>query len=166
MNIIVIYQSNTGFTAQYAKWIAEALNCECKTLKQVSKKELEAYNHVIFGGWIMGDMISGLSKMLSIQPCPTAVFAVGSTPAFEEVIQGIKTQNKLSEIPFFYLEGGFHFDKLGFAQRILLKAIKKSVGKKENRSRQEDFMAQELGTSFDHSGQEQLVPLVEYMHSL
>lgn len=62
--------------------------------------------------------------------------------------------------PLFCMVGGFRFEELGFAKKMLLKALKKVVAKKENRSRQEDFMAQALGTSFDHATQEQIHPLV------
>lgn len=161
MNTIVIYESKTGFTAQYAQWIAEELGCESVSLKQITKENLNQYDKIIFGGRIMANMIMGLDKLSGMTSNLTAVFAVGATPAYEEVIQAIKTQNKLSDVSFFYMEGGFHFEQLGFAQQILLKTLKKSVAKKENPSRQEAFMAQALGTSFDHSEKNQIYPLVE-----
>lgn len=160
MKTIVVYQSKTGFTEQYAKWIAEALGCTAKPLKQVSQAELQGYEQMIFGGWIMGNMVMGLNKLRAMA-APAAVFAVGSTPAYEEVVEKIKAQNNLDNIPLFYLVGGFRFDKLGFAQRLLLKVLKKSTAKNENRDRQGDFMAQVLGTSFEHIDREQISPLVD-----
>lgn len=160
MQTIVIYNSKTGFTKQYAQWIAEALNCSCKPLKNVSAAELQDFDKIIFGGWIMGNMIMGLDKLRGMAK-PAAVFAVGSTPAYEEVIAQINEQNKMDGVPLFYMEGGFHFEELGFAQKMLLKALKKSTAKKENRDRQGDFMVQALGTSFDHTDREQILPLVE-----
>lgn len=102
----------------------------------------------------------GLDKLRKMAT-PVAVFAVGATPAYEEVIAQISEQNKMDGTPLFYMEGGFRFEKLGFAQKTLLKTLKRSVAKKEDRNRQEDFMAQALGTSFDHTDQEQILPLVE-----
>lgn len=161
MNIIVIYESATGFTEQYAKWIADSLDCSCMPLKQVSKTELTPFSHVIFGGWVMGNGIMGLEKMRNMVQ-PYAVFAVGSTPPYDEVVSVIAELNHLNDIPLFYLEGGFRFEKLGFFKKVILKTLKKAVSKKENRSRQDDFMAQMLGTSFDHATREQLLPLIEY----
>lgn len=161
MSTIVIYESATGFTKRYAQWIAEALQCDCKELKQLSLNEIENVDRVIFGGWIMGSGIMGLEKLRG-RTQPFAVFAVGSSPAYEEVISVIKEQNKIGDTPLFYMEGGFQFEKLGFAKKTILKMLKKAVAKKENPNRQEAFMAQALGTSFDHSGREQILPLIEY----
>ena len=115
MNRIVVYESSTGFTEQYANWIAEELKCQSKPLKHISQKELLNYDQIIFGGWIMGNGIMGLEKLKGIA-VPTVVFAVGATPYFDEVVDVIREQNKLNEIPFFYLTGGFRFEKLGFAK--------------------------------------------------
>lgn len=56
---------------------------------------------------------------------PSAVFAVGSTPAYEEVVEKIRNLNQLEQVPLFYMEGGFRLERLGFLQRILLKTLKK-----------------------------------------
>lgn len=67
MKTIIIYESGTGFTEQYAKWISEALDCECKKLKKVSPSELKEFDRIVFGGWIIGGGIMGLEKMRSIK---------------------------------------------------------------------------------------------------
>ena len=91
------------------------------------------------------------------------VFAVGSTPAYEEVVEKIRNLNQLEQVPLFYMEGGFRLERLGFLQRILLKTLKKATAKKENRSRQEEFMLQNLGESFDNSDEKQIEELVKYL---
>lgn len=161
MKTMVVYESATGFTEQYAKWIAKELDCQCKPLKQVTGMELADYERVIFGGWIMGNGIMGLEKLRGMAK-PYAVFAVGASPSYDEVVAVIKEQNKLGEIPMFYMAGGFRFEKLGFLKKTILRTLKKSVSKKEKRSRQEDFMAQMLGTSFDYTEKAYILPLVEY----
>ena len=161
MKTIIIYESGTGFTEQYAKWISEALDCECKKLKKVSPSELKEFDRIVFGGWIIGGGIMGLEKMRSIKK-PFAVFAVGATLESKEIVSAIKTQNKLDDIPLFYMTGGFRFEKLNFLYRAMLKTLKKIVAKKTDRTSQEEFMAQYLGTSFDHSEKSQIMPLVEY----
>ncbi|MDO4548602.1 MAG: flavodoxin domain-containing protein [Clostridia bacterium] len=165
MKDIVVYESATGFTERYAKWIAEALDCEAKPLKHTSGEEISGFERVVFGGWIMGNGIVGLDKLKGMAS-PVAVFAVGSTPAFDEVISSVKVQNKLDDTPMFYMVGGFRFEKLGFAKRMILKALKKSVAKKKAPNRQEAFMAEALTTSFDNSSREQIIPLVQFVKSL
>jgi len=48
--ILVTYKSVTGFTKQYAKWIAEELDCTMMEWKDVSAKTMSEYDTVIFGG--------------------------------------------------------------------------------------------------------------------
>lgn len=165
MNTVIIYNSKTGFTKQYAHWMSETIGCPAKSLSEVSEDTLRTYDNVIYGGWVMGGMITGFEKLKEKQNV-AAVFAVGATPAYEEVISAIKEQNKLGDIPLFYLQGGMQFDKLGLFQRGMLKMLKKMVTKKDNRTRQDEFMAEALGTSFDHSSKEQIKSLVDWYQAM
>ena len=168
MKTVVIYESGTGFTKQYAQWISEELHCDCVNRKKISKKEILNYDRIIYGGWIFGGQIMGLKEIREISS-PFAVFAVGCSPSnFEEVTNQIKIMNTVgleNQIPFFYLEGGLHFEKLGFFKKFILKAIKKVVNQKIEKTRQEEFMAQNLATSFDHSDKTQIKELVDYCNN-
>lgn len=161
MKTIVVYESGTGFTAQYAEWIAEAVGGVCAPLKKVTKDEIASFDRIIFGGWIFGNGIMGFQKLLSMAK-PFAVFAVGSMPSSEDVVSAIQKQNSIGDIPFFYFEGGFHFEKLGFFKKAILKMLKKSLLKKENKTPTDEFMAKYLCTSFDHSSKDKILPLVEF----
>ena len=50
MKTIVIYNSQTGFTKRYAQWIAEAAGADCLALSDAKKKDLTAYEAIIYGG--------------------------------------------------------------------------------------------------------------------
>lgn len=162
MKTIVLYESGTGFTAQYADWIAKTLDCNCLPLKEFSAKK-ETYDRIVFGGWVFGSNIMGLDKLQKLGLKPAAVFAVGASPNNDEICQQISSQNKLKELPFFYFQGGFRFEKLSFIQRSMLKMVKKSVDKKEDKTPQDIFMSQVLGTSFDACDKTAVVPLVTYL---
>ncbi len=58
---IVIYTSKRGSTEQYAKWIAEELDCVAisydSALKKGSGINLYDYDCIIYGGWIRGSGI-------------------------------------------------------------------------------------------------------------
>ena len=58
--VIVIYKSNTGFTAKYAKWIAEELNCNAVSLEQISLSEVAQYKAIVFGGGIHAGTVNGI----------------------------------------------------------------------------------------------------------
>ena len=63
MRVMVVYESGTGFTRQYAEWIGEDLNCPVKPVKEVSARMAGEYDLIIYGGWVMGNMIMGLGRM-------------------------------------------------------------------------------------------------------
>lgn len=57
MKTIIIYSSQTGFTKQYATWLAEDLGAELLTIVQAKKKSEEYFadaDAIIYGGWAMG----------------------------------------------------------------------------------------------------------------
>ena len=156
MKTIIVYESKTGFTERYARWAAESIGCECISLKDASKEKLMECDRVIFGGWIMANMISGLPKLREMGVSPAVVFAVGASPAFEEVIEQIREQNHLGKMPLFYFEGGIDYDRLGFVQRMMLKTMKKMTEKKKDMTRQEAAIVQLLAGNFDHTDRGQL----------
>ena len=130
---MVTYQSKTGFTKKYAEWISEELKCDNKEIKKVSKGEIEEYDLVIHGGWIMGGMIKGLDRVEKMNPKKLIVFGVGYTPKKEVDVNQIIEANKLGDIPFFYYEGGTNPEKMGFIGKTMVKMVtKKEVIYKDN----------------------------------
>ena len=170
MKRIVVYNSSTGFTKTYAEWIAQELNrnadeqCKLISMKSLGGISLEEYDEVIYGGWIMGGMITGLDKIKKKNPQKLVIFAVGSSPKTEQGEAKIKEQNHLEDIPLFYLEGGFRFEQLNFFIRMMLKIMKKSIAKKENKTETDLYMEKTLGTSFDHSDRNTIGTLIEYVN--
>ena len=61
MKTIVIYNSKTGFTKRYARWIADAAHADCMELSEAKKKNLTTYEAIIFGGWACAGSISKIS---------------------------------------------------------------------------------------------------------
>ena len=80
MQVLVTYQSKTGFTKKYAEWISEEIKCENQEIKKVNKEDIEKYDLIIHGGWIMGGKIMGLDKIMKLNPKQLIVFGVGYTP--------------------------------------------------------------------------------------
>lgn len=163
MKRVVVYQSSTGFTKQYAEWIAQELSCEAMPLKAVPSGMADEQDCIIFGGWVMGNMIMGLDKIRKSNAKKLVVFAVGSSREEEDIKDALISQNNLGDKPFFYMEGGFRFEKLNFIYKTILKTIKKSLMKKENKTEREKSMEQMLCTSFDHSDKKYIAPLISYV---
>lgn len=162
MSTIVVYQSKTGFTKQYAEWIAKSLSCEAKPIKQMKKEELSDYDLVIFGGWIMGNHISGLEKMRKMKPKQLVVFATGATNPGPEIEQTVREANQLGEQPFFYMQGGFRYERLSAFKKMMLQMVKKMIAKQEEKTEQTLFMERVIGTSFDQSDKKYTEGLIAY----
>ncbi len=163
MKELVVYQSSTGFTKQYADWIAQELHTEAVELKQAGRMDLSQYDRVIFGGWVMGNTIVGLDKVRHLRLKDFIVFAVGLSRDSQENRNVIVSVNKLEDIPFFYMPGGMRFDKLNFFVRFMLKKIKKSIAKKEQKTEQDMYMEQVLGTNFDISDKKYIGDLTGFV---
>lgn len=163
MKRIVIYHSSTGFTKRYAEWIAKELHCEAKALKKVSAKELAEQDRVIFGGWIMGNMIMGLNKIKKYGVKNLIIFAVGSNQPLDEVKEAIQNTNQLGSQPFFYMQGGIQFEKLGFIKRKMLGMVRNTIAKKEVKTPSDEYMLKALSGSFDALDQTQINALIDFV---
>lgn len=163
MKCLVVHESGTGFTKQYAEWIAEKISCEAKPLKKVKAVEAAEMDMIIFGGWIMGNMIMGLSKLQKMVPKQLVVFATGSSQTSNGVIERIVETNHLGDLPFFYMEGGFRHEQLGFMKKMMLSMVRKSIAKKTDKTEEDLYMEKALGASFDHSDKKYIEELVTYI---
>lgn len=136
MKVLVTYQSKTGFTKKYAEWISEELKCDLKELKSV--KDVNDYDLVIHGGWIMGGIIKGVKKIKKLNPKKLIVFGVGLTPKKNLNIDKMISDNKLEDTPFFYFEGGTNPKKMGIVGRTIVKFVtKKKVILEDNTKKEE-----------------------------
>lgn len=124
MKVLVVYQSKTGFTKKYAEWIAQELSCGLKLAKEVTEQDISSQDLIIYGGWIMGNMISSLDSIRKMPLKKLVTFGVGFSKKGECEAAIIET-NKLAEIPFFYMEGGLNPKKMGFFSRFIVKMVTK-----------------------------------------
>lgn len=111
MNTIVIYNSQTGFTERYAKWIAEAAGARCLSLSEAKKRNLEKYDAIVFGSWACAGGISKLGwfkgNLERWAGRKLIVFCVGASPMDSPDIAPALRQNftesELAKVKAFYL---------------------------------------------------------------
>lgn len=165
MKTMVVYQSSTGFTKQYAEWIASELGVKAENIKSVKSNDMEKYDFIIYGGWLSAGKIMGLNKLKKMNPKHIIVFGVGSAPIMEDSIKKLSNQNGVSEKECFYMPGGIRYEKLGFIYRNMLKAFAKTVDKKKNKTEIERDMAEHLKSSYDISDKRYIEDLIKYIRS-
>lgn len=165
MKRIVVYESGTGFTAKYAGWIAQRLGCEAKKFKNVKQGELETYDLVVYGGWIMAGMITGFNKIKTLNLKNLVVFAVGMSVSNDEVAERIAQQNQIERERLFYYEGGCKPEKLGFMKKMMLKMVKKSLEKKADKTA-DDLHMLETFKGADNTDKAAIEELIKYCEQI
>lgn len=174
MKNLIIYTSQTGFTAKYAKWMAEATGAECMELKEAKKKKpvfFDGYEKIIYGGWVMGGHVSKLQwfeeHLEAWKNKRLAVFAVGASPVESGTVAEFMEQTfggePWSGVARFYCQGGLNYDRMSAPNRMLMKMLKKSLDGKKDKTPQEEEMAQMIGSSYDISDRKHAEPVIAWI---
>lgn len=169
MKTIVIYNSQTGFTKRYAEWIAEATGADCLELSAAKRKNMDAYEAIIFGGWACAGSISKLNWFKSnIEKWPDKkliAFCVGGSPIENPEIEPALKQNfkesELKKINIFYCPGGFNYEKMSVTSRLMMKMFIKMLKSKKDKTHKEEEMIKLISTSYDISDRKYIDPILE-----
>ncbi|NLL75966.1 MAG: hypothetical protein GX235_01770 [Clostridiales bacterium] len=110
MKTIVVYNSKTGFSEKYGKWIAQELKCEAVSYKNMTPDKWKECDTIIYGGGVIAGKISGVDKVKArpeVKGKKLVVYTVGATPMdAREIIDTVKngnlTKEEQKDIPFFY----------------------------------------------------------------
>ena len=177
MRTAVIYKSKTGFVKRYAVWLAEELSADLLEASKVNINQLREYEIVIFGGSLHAVGIIGLELITKniekLEGKKLVVFATGASPSSEAVIEEIITNNippdQRSKIKFFYLRGGFNYDKLPLGDKVLMTLLKWKIRnkkkKKEELTRDEKGMLAAYSKPVDFTKKDHINEIVEYVNS-
>ncbi|MBD5444044.1 MAG: flavodoxin [Lachnospiraceae bacterium] len=169
MKTIVIYNSQTGFTKRYAEWITEATGADCLELSAAKKKDLTAYDAIIFGGWACAGSISKISWFKNNIDKWTdkklVAFCVGASPIenpeIEPALKQNFTESELQKINVFYCPGGFNYEKMSAPSKLAMKMFTKALKAKKNKTETEQEMVKMISTSYDISDKKYIDPILE-----
>lgn len=172
MKTIMIYNSQTGFTKRYAKWIAETAGADCLELSEAKKKNLEAYEAIIFGSWACAGGISKLgwfkSNMNQWTNKKLIVFCVGGSPLENpEVGQALKKNFKEAEwkrVSVFYCPGGFNYEKMSAPSKMMMKMFIRTLKAKKGKTEEELQMIQMISDSYDISDKKYIEPILKCLN--
>ena len=157
MKAVVIYQSKTGFVKKYAQWISEELSANIFDLSKANVGMLEPYDTVIYGGSLHAVGINGVKFITKnfdkIRSKKIIVFACGASVSSDKVIKKVAGNNftfdQQKYIKFFYLRGGFDYDKLPPFDKLLMTLLKWKI--KNKKRRKKELTSDEMGmlTAYD-----------------
>lgn len=160
----VIFTSNTGFTAEYAKLLGQKTRLPVFSLEQ-AKKNLAPSSKVIYLGWLLAGTIQGYKEAARIYDvCAVCGVGMGSNGS---QIGDVKKNNHLSEaLPVFVLQGGFDMSRLRgiykFMMRIMSGTMGKKLSEKQDKTPEEADMLDLLRNGGNRVCEENLSPLLEW----
>lgn len=167
----IVYVSKTGFTKKYAEMLSAELNLMAMPLNDAANK-LTKGSEIIYLGWVSAGFIKGLSKAMKLFKVK-AVGGVGMGSYSDKIQNDLVRQNKLADLPAFYLQGGFDMGKLhGFnklAMKIMGKVVASSIksGKESMMPKEHaEEMLDALRHSKDYVSADKLQPMVERCKAL
>ena len=167
MRAIIIYRSETGFTRQYALWLAEELGCGAVDFRDRGRAALEDYDTVLYGGWFHAGGIRGLKwlekQLPRLKVKRLAVFAVGACPAEAPGVEAALSANlqgpRWEGTARFYLRGGLCYEKMGLGDRLMMAAFRQMLRKKEG---PDSEALRWVSRSFDALDRGSLAPVVAW----
>lgn len=173
MKMVVLYKSKTGFSKQYAEWIAAELSADIFEVSTTNINMLTAYDTVIYGGGLYAGGINGTNyitqNLEKLKNKKNIVFATGVSPFREETISELRDKNFTSEeqkyIQFFYLRGGFDYSKLKTFDKVLMTLLKWKIKRKKKLTPDERGMLASYDKPVDFSRKKNIDEIIKYVNS-
>ena len=128
MRTLILYTSATGGTKKYAEDIASGIQGDVFPLKKYKWKDIDSYDTVVYGGWVMGGKIQGIDDFLAhfdeMEKKNVLIFASGMGFPSAESRDNLISTNVLDiyHIRFYQLRGSFDYSKLRFPYSLMMKA--------------------------------------------
>lgn len=168
MKTVVIYNSQTGFTKRYAEWIAEAAGADCLSLSEANKKDLTAYEAIVFGSWACAGSVSKLGwfkkNIDTWAGKKLIVFCTGASPiespAIETALKQVNSEPKMSQVKVYYCPGGLNYDKMSAPSRLAMKMLLKGLNAKKNKTQEDEEMIKMISSSYDISDKKYTEPIL------
>lgn len=164
----IVYASNSGYTAEYARMLGQATGLPVNDLRQLHTPQPE--EEVIFLGWLMADRVMGWAKANAYFRV-RAVCQVGMSPGGPAAAQARREKLKLPEdIAVFALQGGFDIRRLRGPYRLAMELMCRKI-KKDLEAKGELSPAQQLTYDMATKGgsavcPENLQPVIDWYHSV
>ena len=156
----IVYESNSGFTKQYAEMLSAAAGIPALPLVEAVSK-IPRGSEVFFLGWVCGGKISGF-PVAAKRYYVAGAAAVGIVYPHPAVEEELRKANKLS-CPLFYLQGGVDPKKLGYFKRKILSMIAQNIERAENKTAADWDLADTLRLGGSYVSQANLEPVISWV---
>ncbi|MGN0171334.1 MAG: hypothetical protein ACI39E_00960 [Acutalibacteraceae bacterium] len=159
--VAIVYTSNTGYTAEYAKLLGERIGLPVYALSDMRKEK----RSVIYLGWLMAGTVKGYKKAAK-RFCIAAVCGVGMGQTGSQLQDVRKANSFPADLPVFTLQGGFDMTKLHGVYKFMMTVMKKTAGKalanKKERTFEEDRMLKLLTDGGSYVDEKNLAEILKW----
>lgn len=162
----IVYTSNTGFTAQYARLLGERTHLPVHSLNE-AKGQLAQGAQIVYLGWLMAGTIKGYREAAARYRIQ-ALCGVGMD-AGEAQLQDVRRKSGNGVVPTFLLPGGFDMKRLRgmnrLAMTIMGKVMTGRLEKKPDKTAQELQMLSLMRDGGSLVSEEHLAPILALLAS-
>lgn len=159
MNAIV-YTSNTGYTAQYAKLLGEKTGLPVYTLTEAGKA-LKPGTPVLYMGWLKVSHVVGYQKAAKKFDV-RAVCGVGLCTTGALLDEVHKASAIPESVPLFTLQGGLDVERLRGMNKFMIQMLTKGMQAKKDRTEGEEQMLALLLAGGNYVCEENLTAVLEW----
>ncbi len=159
MNAIV-FTSNTGHTAEYAKMLGEKTGLPVYSLKE-AQKTLESNTPIIYLGWLFANTVKGYKKASrKFKIC--AVCAVGLCDTGTAITEVRKANAMSDELPLFTMQGGMDKAKLHGINKFMINMLTKGLTSKNEKTKDDERMLELLTHDKNYLSEENTIAFMEW----
>jgi len=162
--MVIVYQSNTGFTKQYAEMLARAEKLKVYPMEEA---QLPQDTEVFYMGPLMAGRVTGADKAIK-QFTVIGVCGVGMSPPGRDILNTLSKANVIPNAPIFYLQGGWAPEKVGWFKRravnMVTKSLREKLLAKKDRTRTEQANLDMLLKGGSFVAYENLSTIRNWMH--
>ena len=134
----IIYTSNTGHVAEYAKILGAKTGLPVYELHE-AVKTLEKGTTIIYLGWLFANTVKGYREAVKFFDI-SAVGAVGLCDT-GTAIDGVRKVNAIPDtLPVFTMQGGMDKTQLRGINKFMIKMLMKMMESKKDRSEDDERM--------------------------
>lgn len=159
MNAIV-FTSNTGHAAEYAKMLGEKTGLPVYSLKE-AQKALESNTPILYLGWLFANTVKGYKKASrKFKIC--AVCAVGLCDTGTAISEVRKANAMSDELPLFTMQGGMDKTKLHGINKFMISMLTKGLTSKDEKSEDDERMLELLTHDKNYVSEENTIAFMEW----
>lgn len=161
----IVFTSESGFTKKYAGMLSQKTGLSAYDLNNIKDADIKKGADVIYLGWLMAGKVKGYKKATKLFDVK-AVCSVGMAGPGMQSLEKIKQQNKLGDIPVFYMQGGFDINKLHGIHKFMMNTMANTVGKKlarkPDKTAEEADMLEMMTKGGNHVSKENLAEVLAW----